>query len=542
MNFSNAFSKSSKSQLVESNPAGQSGTQPPPADNKILIDLHQVVKTYETPAGPFTALKNVDLQVNAGEFAAVIGKSGSGKSTLINMITGIDRPTLGEVLVDNTPIHKLNEDQMAMWRGRSLGVIFQFFQLLPTLTLLENVMLPMELCNTYPRAERAERAMYLLELVGLEDQAHKFPSAVSGGQQQRVAISRALANDPEVLVADEPTGSLDSKTSDSIFRLFEDFVNQGRTILMVTHDTDLSSRASRVIFIADGEITDQYVTQALPSLSKEEQVKVMSKLESVTYPPGSVIIRQGDPANEFYIIVRGEVEVVTHHPSGEEIVVGRLGEGQYFGEMGLMEGGTRTATVRATPDSNVVLMQLDRDSFSSLMRDSKMTNQGVAHLIRQRTMSLSMSQLGLEAEQLVDLESKYELLAYEPGEIIIRPGDPADKFFIVTQGQVEVVDHRPDGDDVIVARLTSGDYFGEMGLLRGGKRIQMVRAAAGEAVEVAVIDRQTFSDLIENSRLMKTELAKIVARRRIEVGLDGFMAGGGKRRKRQIPDLWADDA
>ncbi|MGB0385757.1 MAG: ABC transporter ATP-binding protein [Ardenticatenaceae bacterium] len=225
--------------------------------NDHLIELREVIKTYHSAAGSFTALKGVDLQVDEGEFVAVIGKSGSGKSTLINMITGIDRPTSGQVLVGDTAVHTLNEGQMAEWRGRQLGVIFQFFQLLPTLTVIENVMLPMDFCNMYSRRERSERAMYLLDLVEMSEHAHKLPSATSGGQQQRVAIARSLANDPPILVADEPTGNLDSKTADAIFQLFTDFVEkQNKTILMVTHDMDLAQRVTRAIIVADGEIVD----------------------------------------------------------------------------------------------------------------------------------------------------------------------------------------------------------------------------------------------------------------------------------------------
>ena len=224
--------------------------------NDHLIELRQVVKTYETAAGTFVALKNVDLNVDPGEFVAVIGKSGSGKSTLINMITGIDRPTSGEVLVGDTAVHQLNEGQIAVWRGRQVGVVFQFFQLLPTLTLVENVMLPMDFCDMYAMREREERAMSLLEQVGLTDHAHKLPTAISGGEQQRAAIARALANDPPILVADEPTGNLDSVTSGSIFKLFENLITQGKTILMVTHDLDLARRATRTVLLVDGEIAD----------------------------------------------------------------------------------------------------------------------------------------------------------------------------------------------------------------------------------------------------------------------------------------------
>jgi len=224
--------------------------------NQHLIELHQVVKTYEIAAGTFTALKGIDLQVDPGEFVTVVGKSGSGKSTLINMITGIDRPTSGEVLVGDTAVHKLNEGQIAVWRGHQVGVIFQFFQLLPTLTVVENIMLPMDFCNMYTMRERQERAMHLLEQVEMPEHAHKLPTAISGGQQQRVAIARAMANDPPIIVADEPTGNLDSVTSESIFKLFEDLVTAGKTILMVTHDLDLAGRATRTVTLVDGEIAE----------------------------------------------------------------------------------------------------------------------------------------------------------------------------------------------------------------------------------------------------------------------------------------------
>jgi putative ABC transport system ATP-binding protein len=219
-----------------------------------LIDLTDVVKTFKNDAGTFMALNDVSLQVNRGEFVAVIGKSGSGKSTLINMIAGIDRPTAGQVVINNTLINDFNEGQMARWRGRSVGVIFQFFQLLPMLTVIENVMLPMDFCQMYTLAEREERAMRLLEQVDMADQAHKLPSQMSGGQQQRVAIARAMSNEPPLILADEPTGNLDSQTADAVFQLFEHLVAHGKTVLMVTHDNDLARRAQSIITLADGKI------------------------------------------------------------------------------------------------------------------------------------------------------------------------------------------------------------------------------------------------------------------------------------------------
>ena len=224
--------------------------------SKCLIQMNNVIKTYDTGEVPFTALRGVDLKVDSGEFVGLIGKSGSGKTTLINMITGIDHLTSGEIWVAGTPVHTLNENKMAIWRGRAIGVVFQFFQLLPTLTVVENVMLPMDFCNVHRREDRLSVAMDYLEHVEMADQANKLPSALSGGQQQRVAIARSLANDPPLIVADEPTGNLDSKTADQVFTLFERLVSEGKTIVMVTHDNDLARRVTRTLNVVDGEILE----------------------------------------------------------------------------------------------------------------------------------------------------------------------------------------------------------------------------------------------------------------------------------------------
>ena len=221
-----------------------------------LIELRRVVKVYESLAGSVTALKGVDLQVFQGEFLVVTGKSGSGKTTLVNILTGLDRSTSGEIWVDATPLHRLGPEKAAKLRGRRMGVVFQSFELLPTLTVLQNVMLPMDFAWLYSRREQRERAMSLLEQVDIADHAKKLPAALSGGQQQRLAIARAMANDPAILVADEPTGSLDSATANMIVDIFEGLLQQGRTVFLVTHDKDVARHGSRVITLFDGEIVE----------------------------------------------------------------------------------------------------------------------------------------------------------------------------------------------------------------------------------------------------------------------------------------------
>ena len=242
-----------------------------------LIELREVVKVYSSEAGEYTALRGINAQVYPGEFLGVIGKSGAGKSTLLNMITGVDTLTQGEVLVRaggrEVSVHALNENDLALWRGLNLGVVFQSFQLLPMLTLLENIILPIDLCGAYsPRASR-QRAMELLELVEIGEHAKKLPAYISGGQQQRVAIARALANDPPILVADEPTGSLDSVTADHIFDVFEHLVERGKTIIMVTHDMGLQPRFSRHLLIADGEIVCEPASETLEAAAPAEHLQ-----------------------------------------------------------------------------------------------------------------------------------------------------------------------------------------------------------------------------------------------------------------------------
>lgn len=348
------------------------------------IQFKALQKVYRTAAGDVPVLRGIELDIERGEFVAIIGKSGSGKSTLLNMLTGIDRPSSGEVWVGDTAIQRLNENQMALWRGQNVGIVFQFFQLLPTLSLLDNVMLPMDFANRYTVRERKTRALELLETVGMSEHAQKLPSAVSGGQQQRVAIARALANDPPLLVADEPTGNLDSATADSIFQLFLRLVRQGKTIVMVTHDNDLARRATRTVVVADGEIVNSYVARALTALDINQLSLAAAHLETRVFAPGSLIVRQGEMADLFFIIVQGECDVFLSHPGGAEIMVNHLTPGEYFGEMALVRGGTRTANVRAWNPSPVQVMTLDRATFTQLAQDSRVLQDELERIIAAR--------------------------------------------------------------------------------------------------------------------------------------------------------------
>ncbi len=349
-----------------------------------FIRLRGVTKAYKTGAGEVTVLKGIDLDLGQGEFVAIIGKSGSGKSTLINMLTGIDRPSAGEVWVGDTAVHTLSEGQMAVWRGRNLGIVFQFFQLLPMLSLVENVMLPMDFCNTYPPRRRRERAMHLLSLVEMTEHAHKLPSALSGGQQQRVAIARALANDPPVIVADEPTGNLDSKTAEAVFALFQQLTAQGKTLIMVTHDSSLAQRAQRTVLIADGEIVNEYVARALPTLTHQQMLHATRRLQPLHFPPGATIIQEDTHGDQFFIVTRGVANVFLRRPGASDVMVAGYGPGQYFGEIEALRGGKWRATIRAAPDAPVDVVALDRETFAQLLAESEATRAVIERVVESR--------------------------------------------------------------------------------------------------------------------------------------------------------------
>jgi putative ABC transport system ATP-binding protein len=296
---------------------------------KPIIELVGVSKTYKNAAGSFTALKRVNVNFYEGEFVGVIGKSGSGKSTLVNMITGIDRPTEGKVVVSGLEVHAMKEGQQARWRGLNLGVVFQFFQLLPMLTLVENVLLPMDFCDKYEPEARMTRALDLLDMVGLGEDAHKLPGAVSGGQQQSAAIARALANDPPIIIADEPTGNLDAKTADSVYDKFEALVEEGRTIIMITHDPEIEGRLSRKVLLSDGEVINPALTNAFPWLLRPSLRRLGHQLERRTLTQNETLDPAGDWADRIILVENGEIRLTfDKRPYKEKEVV--LTEGNYF--------------------------------------------------------------------------------------------------------------------------------------------------------------------------------------------------------------------
>jgi ABC-type lipoprotein export system ATPase subunit len=347
-----------------------------------MIELHNIIKTFKNAAGEFTVLKGINLTLGTGEFVAIVGKSGSGKSTLLNMITGIDHPSTGQVIINGTNIYSLTESQRSLWRGRNLGIVFQFFQLLPMLSLLENVMLPMDYANLYDFDERPKRALRLLAMVGLEEQAYKLPIAVSTGQQQSAAIARALATDPPLIVADEPTGNLDSRSAENIINLFDHLTAEGKTIAMVTHDPSLTERTSRTVIISDGELVDETVARALPLLSHRQMLAVTKKAERLTFQPGTSLLQPGQPADYFYMIAQGNVEIKITDKKNSKTV--RLNPGEFFGDAELMGLHKQVTSVQASLEAPVELLALHHSEFLPLLQSSPLTQEALARIVEKR--------------------------------------------------------------------------------------------------------------------------------------------------------------
>ena len=348
-----------------------------------MVEMRGIVKTFKNAAGEFTVLKGIDLTIYRGEFVSIVGKSGSGKSTLLNMITGIDHPTAGKVVIGGTDIYTgVTESQRSRWRGRNLGIVFQFFQLLPMLTLVENVMLSMDYAEMHDFDERPERAMEMLKLVGLEKFANKLPVLVSTGQQQLAAIARALACDPPLLVADEPTGNLDSKSADAIIDLFEELSRRGKTIVMVTHDPSLTSRTPRNIIISDGELIDETVSRALPLLRHRHMLEITKNARRESFQPHEVILECNQHVEDLYMIANGSVDVMTGNGSRSRVLA-HLEANDLFGEIELLRGGKSIACVQAG-NKPVEVLAFPRADFLRIVEESPITAEALGKIVQSR--------------------------------------------------------------------------------------------------------------------------------------------------------------
>jgi putative ABC transport system ATP-binding protein len=351
-----------------------------------LIEMRDIVKVFKTGAGDFTALNDVDICFYEGEFVSVVGKSGSGKSTLVNMLTGIDHPSSGTVRVGDTYIHQLKEGPMSVWRGVNLGIVFQFFQLLPMLSLVENVMLAMDFANVIPYQDREDRAMQLLNLVDLQAQAHDLPGEVSGGQQQSVAIARALANDPPIIIADEPTGNLDSRSADAVFNIFSDLAKAGKTIIMVTHDSSLARKTGKMFLLSDGELVNPWIASTFPEIPDQRLLWLTKTMETQSFAPGETIPLPRFERAALYLFTSGEVEFVTRNGFfGKQKV--RLEAGEYLALPDVDTFPEDVLGLKGTNGEAIEVLALGKHRFQTWMDEDQKSQENLRMASKERVAS-----------------------------------------------------------------------------------------------------------------------------------------------------------
>ena len=346
--------------------------------------------------------------------------------------------------------------------------------------------------------------MRLLQRVEMTEQAHKLPSTISGGQQQRVAIARALANDPPLIVADEPTGNLDSKTAAKIFSLFEELVASGKTILMVTHDSNLASRVNRTILISDGEIVHEYLVRALATLTQDQLVEMARRVKPYVFPPDASIVRQGEVGDNFYILLDGTADVYIKDAGGSDIHVNRLVRGQYFGERALLGNGIRAATVKASPEMPVSVAALDSDAFNKLINDSPTLREELTDLIEKRNIFNQLQTVSsFSQELLATILKDRKPIDFETGHDIIRQGEIGETFYLLLEGKVDILVRNSQGEEISLNHLGKGSYFGEMALMGDKRRQATVRVSEGHTAKVVELTAEEFNQLTRSSEHFK---------------------------------------
>jgi ABC-type lipoprotein export system ATPase subunit len=459
-----------------------------------ILEIRGLTKTFSTPNGELVALKHVDVQIGPGEFVALIGKAGSGKSTLVNVLTGMDRPTRGRVLIGGVKVHDLSETELAVWRVESLGLVSPALPLDPDKTILENILAPMG------RGGRPEKALELIGMVGLADEADKFPADISTEAQQRAAVARALANDPPFIVADEPSIGLEAGAAEDLLGLFERLVDTGKSVLVATRDSDLARRVGCTLVIEEGEIVNEYLVRALHPLSPDQLIELKKKYPPLNYAPGTPIVRQGELGDSFFIIVDGAVDVFLERPGGKPLLVNRLEAGSYFGEMAILRQDVRSATIRVSETGRASLIELKAPVFSDLIHESPELLREFEEILDKRRIALNLQAVAeLEPEIFAELSQDRAIREFQPGEAIIRQGQIGKTFFVLIEGAAEVLVERGEDQAVRVASLAPGQLFGEQALLGARRRNATVVAVGDRPVQVVELMAEDLRRLVDRS-------------------------------------------
>jgi len=463
-------------------------------------------------------LFDIDLSIQAQEFVILTGPSGSGKSTLLSLIGCLRAVQSGSLKFLGQELNGADAEQLIQAR-RSFGYVTQASNLLNFLTAAQNVEISLELHPDILRGQRQGRSLEILAAVGLSEYSHQYPENLSGGQRQRVAIASALGSKPKVMLADEPTAALDRKSGRNVVALMHRLAKEhGSAVLMVTHDNRILDLADRIINVEDGRLglaVSQELSIAMPGINLALLDEVDSQPMLMPYGPGEVIIQQGDPATKFYVITEGTAEVWQETPGESPKLLRRMSRGEYFGEIGLLQGKERTVTVRAAQDSEVKVMVIDESLFRVFLADSEVTKADIARRLQQRVMTshLAMALPNLSSTRLTEVLAEVDMVRYGPNSNIANQGEPADWFYVIAEGKVVTLIQEADGRERILKTLQVGDYFGDSEVSETKRYTITVRVPPESTAEVMVMNRDAFCNLMAESHTTQAQVASVMRKR-----------------------------
>lgn len=466
-------------------------------------------------------LFDIDLDIQPKEFVILTGPSGSGKSTLLSLVGCLRSVQSGSLNVLGQELNGADNAQLTQVR-RNFGYITQSSNLLHFLTAQQNVQMSLELHADISAQERLARSQAILEAVGLGAHINAYPDNLSGGQRQRVAIACALVTNPKLMLADEPTAALDRKSGRNVVALMHRLAKeQGSAVLMVTHDNRILDLADRIINVEDGKLglaVSQELSFAFPGFDAALLERNKAQPTLLTYSAGEVIVQQGDPATKFYVILEGKVSVLQNNPGQEPKLLRQMSRGEYFGEIGLLQGGKRTATVRADDDSEVKVMEFDEALFKLLLSDSELTNVDIAHRLHQRIMTshLATALPNLSAARLAEVLAEVKVVHYGASSNIVQQGEVANKFHLIAKGEVAMLTPGENDEMVTTRILKAGDFFGESEVVNALPYPMTIRVLSNTAAEIMVLNRRAFCNLILESNATQGEVAAVLCNRLLD--------------------------
>lgn len=466
-------------------------------------------------------LFDINLEIHPQEFVILTGPSGSGKSTLLSLVGCLRSVQDGSLSVLGQALKGATKRELTRIR-RQFGYITQSSNLLHFLTAQQNVQMSLELHSELTKQQRRDHAKAILESVGLGEHTNYLPDNLSGGQRQRVAIASALVTNPKLILADEPTAALDRKSGRNVVALMHRLAKEhGSAVLMVTHDNRILDLADRIINVEDGKLglaVSQELSFAFPGFDTSLLENVATQPTVLTYAAGETIVRQGDRANKFYVILEGNIEILSEAPHQQPKLLRQMSRGEYFGEIGLLQGGKRTATVRVAADSEAKVMAIDESLFRAILKDSDLTNIDIAHQLHRRIMTSHLARVlpNLSAARLAQAIAEVNVVHYGPNSVIVQQGELADKFYLIAKGTVAILKTDENGEEVTERILQTGEYFGEREVVSSSPHPNTIRVLPEAVAEVMVVERKSFCSLLLEANATQGEVASVLCNRLLD--------------------------